>query len=224
MSKTYFISGIDTDCGKTMVTGLLAREMHKKGIPVITQKLVQTGSNEIAGDLQVHRNLMGIGLQDADLQKITCPYVFKFPASPHLSARMENTTIDVDVITQSTRYLNEKYDLVLLEGAGGLMVPVNDELLTIDYLRATGYPLILVSSSKLGSINHTLLSIEACLNRNIRIAALVHNHLPNENRLIAEESIVVLNKYLRCHSQETRFIECPEVQEGNYPELGCSWL
>ncbi len=88
---------------------------------------------------------------------------------------MEDTTIDVDVITQATGYLNEKYDLVLLEGAGGLMVPVNDELLTIDYLRATGYPRILVSSSKLGSINYTLLSIEACLNRAIRIAALVYN-------------------------------------------------
>jgi len=224
MSKTYFISGIDTDCGKTIVTGLLARELFQNGVKVITQKLVQTGSGEIADDLLEHRKMMGIELQEVDLEKTTCPYVFKFPASPHLSARMENVTIDTRLISQATRRLEGKYDLVLLEGAGGLMVPIKDDLLTIDYLKAEEYPLILVSSSKLGSINHTLLSLETCLHRNIPVAALVYNHLPNENTLIAEESIQVLKRYLLHKTPDTRFIECPEIRGESYPTLGCNWL
>ena len=85
MNTTYFISGIDTDCGKTMVTSLLARELYQQGINVITQKMVQTGSSEIADDLREHRRIMGIDLQKVDLDHTTCPYIFKFPASPHLS-------------------------------------------------------------------------------------------------------------------------------------------
>lgn len=224
MNKTYFISGIDTDCGKTMVTSLLARELYQQGINVITQKMVQTGSSEIADDLREHRRIMGIDLQKVDLDHTTCPYIFKFPASPHLSARMEQVTIDPEIISRSTKKLEEKYDLVLLEGAGGLMVPIQDDLLTIDYLQGKGHPLILVSSSKLGSINHTLLSLEACLKRKIPVTALVYNHLPNENQFIADESIQVLKRYLHKNSLATHWLECPEVNSANFPALGCSWM
>ncbi|WP_320167856.1 dethiobiotin synthase [Mangrovibacterium marinum] len=224
MNKTYFISGIDTDCGKTMVTSLLARELHQQGIKVITQKMVQTGSSEIADDLREHRRITGIDLQEVDLDHTTCPYIFQFPASPHLAARMEQTSIDPEVISRSTTKLEENYELVLLEGAGGLMVPIQDELLTIDYLQKEGHPLILVSSSKLGSINHTLLSLEACLNRKIPVAALVYNHLPNENQFIAEESMQVLKRYLHNNSPETHWMECPEVNGADFPALGCSWM
>ncbi|WP_163707277.1 dethiobiotin synthase [Mangrovibacterium lignilyticum] len=224
MSKTYFISGIDTDCGKTMITGLLARELYQNGIKVITQKLVQTGSGEIANDLLRHREIMGIDLQEVDLKKVTCPYVFRFPASPHLSARMENTTISPEFISQATKHLERTYDTVLLEGAGGLMVPIKDDLLTIDYLQAKGFPLILVSSSRLGSINHTLLSIEACLSRKIEIKALIYNHLPNEDSLIARESVDVLKRYLYHFSPKTHLMECPEVKGKSYPTLGCACI
>jgi len=224
MNKTYFISGIDTDCGKTMVTSLLARELYQQGINVITQKMVQTGSSEIADDLREHRRIMGIDLQKVDLDHTTCPYIFKFPASPHLSARMEQVTIDPEIISRSTKKLEEKYDLVLLEGAGGLMVPIQDDLLTIDYLQGKGHPLILVSSSKLGSINHTLLSLEACLKRKIPVTALVYNHLPNENQFIADESIQVLKRYLLNNSPKTHWMECPEVNGAEFPGLGCTWM
>ena len=219
MSQTYFISGIDTDCGKTIVTGLLARQLHLSGRKVITQKLVQTGSRVPADDLRVHRKMMGIGLQEVDRQKLTCPYVFSFPASPHLAARMENQTIDVEQITRATQMLAKTYDVVLLEGAGGLLVPLSDNLLTIDYLQSMGYPLILVSSSKLGSINHTLLSLEVCRKRDIEIKAVVYNHLPEENRLIADESCRFFQEYLNEHCPETFWLECPVVEGDDYPEL-----
>lgn len=213
MAQVYFISGIDTDCGKTLVTGLLARQFAQQGISTITQKLVQTGCTGISEDILEHRKIMGIDLQDVDKEKITCPYVFKFPASPHLASSLEKQVIDCDRITACTRELAKLYDIILLEGAGGLYVPIREDLLIIDYLQEMNYPLILVSSSKLGSINHTLMSLELCRSRNIQVKALVYDHFPNENNTLTEESRNVFKKYLHENSPKTVIIDCPEVND-----------
>ncbi|HKJ41990.1 MAG TPA: dethiobiotin synthase [Sunxiuqinia sp.] len=224
MRKTWFISGIDTECGKTIVTGLLARQLKKQGTKVITQKMVQTGCVGLSDDLLQHRKMMGIGLQEVDRQDLTCPYLFSFPASPHLAARLENQTIDLEKIASATRELEKRYEITLLEGAGGLLVPINDGWLTIDYIKATNYPLILVSSSKLGSINHTLMSLEVCRQWKIDIKAVVYNHLPDENVLVAVESVKVFKKYLAEHWPCTKMLECPVIEGEAYPELETDWM
>lgn len=178
--SVLFVTGIDTDIGKTYATGYLA-QMLLKNAPdnpnaVITQKLVQTGCTGIAEDLLTHREMMGLPLQDVDNNQITCPFVFDVPASPHLASRLENRVIDVEIITKSTQTLLQTYDTVLLEGAGGLMVPITENLLIIDYIAAQSYPVILVTSGRLGSINHTLLSLDALKQRNIPLHTLVYNH------------------------------------------------
>lgn len=89
------------------------------------------------------------------------PEIFSYPCSPHLASRIDGRPIDFDKIERATEELSRRYDVVLLEGAGGLMVPLTDELLTIDYIAQKEYPLLFVTSGKLGSINHTLLSLEA---------------------------------------------------------------
>ena len=90
----YFVSGIDTDCGKTFVTGSLARELMQSGFNVATQKLIQTGCEGISEDILVHRQLMGIEPQDYDRSGISCPIVFTHPCSPHLAAKIDNKGID----------------------------------------------------------------------------------------------------------------------------------
>ena len=82
------VSGIDTGIGKTYATGLIAKALLRQGKAVITQKIVQTGCEGVAEDILKHRHLMGIGLQDVDREGLTSPYVFRYPASPHLSGRM----------------------------------------------------------------------------------------------------------------------------------------
>ncbi len=94
MAQAFFISGIDTDCGKTFITGYIARNLHKNGVSVITQKLVQTGCELLSEDIEEHRRIMEISLQSVDINGTTCPYNFAFPASPHFSAQLENTEID----------------------------------------------------------------------------------------------------------------------------------
>jgi dethiobiotin synthetase len=193
------VSGIDTGIGKTVATGLFARHFAEAGVRTITQKITQTGCEGISEDIVKHRELMGIPLQEADLDGTTCPYVFCCPASPHLAAAMEGREIDIMTIRRSTFKLQKLFDLVLLEGVGGLLVPLSPELLFADYVRDAGYSLVLVSSSRLGSINHTLLSLEACATRHIPVRAVLYNRFFDTDEAIAIDTRKVIAAALKRH-------------------------
>ncbi|WP_350561431.1 dethiobiotin synthase [Psychrobacter sp. CAL346-MNA-CIBAN-0220] len=203
--SVLFISGIDTDIGKTYATGMIAKALKQQGIDVITQKLVQTGvaidsdSGEmgIADDIITHRQLMGIALQPCDFDYTTCPYRYEKPASPHLSAKLAGQTLNPELITSATRRLQAEYEVVMLEGAGGLLVPITEDLLTLDYIATQCYPVILVTSGRLGSINHTLLSLEAIKSRGLTVHSVVYNHIHNEDEQIAASTINFLQNYLQ---------------------------
>lgn len=207
-----FITGIDTDAGKSIVTGLIAKYLIEKSQSVITQKYVQTGCQGIAEDLLVHRRIMGTELFTEDKEGDTCSYLFKHPASPHLSAQMENIVIDADQFTKSTIKLSKKFNYVLMEGAGGLMVPLNTDTLLVDYIQQKGYPCILVSSSKLGSINHTILSLEVLKKRNINVIGLVYNQYPNSDPQITSDSEQMIQKFLQQYFPDAGFVSIPEIK------------
>ncbi|MFA7231796.1 MAG: dethiobiotin synthase [Victivallaceae bacterium] len=221
----YFITGIDTDTGKSYATGLLARYLLKLGKRVISQKLAQTGCQGISEDILLHRKLMGTELFSEDTAGLTCPYVFKFPASPHLAAELENKEINPQVITAATEKLQTVYDIVLLEGAGGLHVPLTRNYLTADYVQERGYPLLLVSSGRLGSINHTLLTLEAARNRGIRVAGIIYNLYPPADRTISMDSEKVMRAALKKYGFPEIIIEMPIVKTyAALPEIDFSPL
>jgi len=209
--KVYFISGIDTDSGKTFATGLIAKSLLDQGKIVITQKIAQTGCTDISIDILKHRELMGVDLFAEDISKITCPYCFSIPASPHLAAKLEGKTIDITVINKNTATLLSQFNYVLLEGAGGLLVPINDELFTIDFIKQQNYPLILVTSAKIGSINHTLLSIEACKNRGIELAGIVFNEFPEVLEAIRIDSREIIKTKLLNSYPHAFFTDIPLI-------------
>ncbi len=215
----YFISGIDTDAGKSIVTGVIARTLLQKGVHVITQKFIQTGCVGISEDILKHREIMGIPPQEVDRDGTTCPYVMTYPSSPHLAAEIDRVEIDVERIHRSTEKLAAAYDVVLLEGAGGLYVPVSRQYLTIDYIQEYKHPLILVSSSKLGSINHTLMSLELCRLRGIEVAYVVYNDFPNDSEWIKNDSITIIRQYLDEHFPDCHLLELPVVEGDKWPEL-----
>ena len=188
MSQAYFISGIDTDAGKSYVTGYLASLIMKEGKSVITQKFIQTGNTGFSEDIDLHRKIMGVEMLPEDLDHTTAPVIFSYPASAQLAARLDGREIDLAVIDEATRKLKERYDIVLIEGAGGLMVPVTDDFFTIDYVSSRRLPLILVANGVLGSINHTVLSLEAIKARGIELAALIYNEHFDTDRVIAEDT------------------------------------
>lgn len=215
----FFVTGIDTDAGKSMVTGVIARTLLHKGVKVITQKFVQTGCTGISEDILKHREIMGIAPLPVDEDGTTCPYVLTYPASPHLAAEIDKVDIDVTRIHMATEKLDSLYDVVLLEGAGGLYVPVKRDFLTIDYIAEYGHALILVSSSKLGSINHTLMSLELCRLRGIEVKYVVYNDFPGDSELIRNDSITVIRDYLDSHIPNCRLLELPVIVGGKWPEL-----
>ena len=191
--NVYFISGIDTSVGKTAATGAIAKALAQAGKRVITQKMIQTGCEQVSEDIEEHRRIQGIPFTEEDREGWTCPYIFSYPCSPHMAAAKDGRTIDLQVITQATERLRERYEYVLLEGAGGLMVPNDFQSLTIDYIRDQGYPLILVTSGKLGSINHTLLSLFVAEQYGIPVKAIVYNQYPHIDALIEANTL----EYLR---------------------------
>lgn len=198
MSAVTCISGIDTNIGKTMATGLMARALLVEGFSVITQKVVQTGCSGIAEDILQHRKLMHVELFPEDENGLTCPYVFRKPCSPHLAAKLEQTRIDTAKITTATESLAARYDHVLLEGAGGLMVPFCSEMTFLDYLQKQNYPIILVSSPRLGSINHTLSALELIKNREIELRGIVYNkHDASDETIFNDSRKVFLNALLQ---------------------------
>lgn len=209
-APVYFISGIDTGIGKTYTTGYLAKLWNEQGKRTITQKLVQTGNTDISEDIEQHRKMMQMGWFPEDESKLTMPEIFTYPASPHLATKIDGREIDFQKIADATRQLTEKYEVVLLEGAGGLMVPLTTELLTIDYIAEQKFPVILVSSGRLGSINHTLLSLEALKNRGLELFALAYNlNDESQDQLISKDTAEFLKNYLARHFPDAQWIDIP---------------
>ena len=210
--QIYFVSGIDTGIGKTYTTGYLAKLWFEQGQNVITQKLIQTGNDDVSEDIEKHREIMGRGWFAEDESKLTMPEIFSYPASPHLATQIDGRDIDFEKIENATQQLADKFDVVLLEGAGGLMVPLTTELLTIDYLVEKNYPIILVSSGRLGSINHTLLSLEAIQQRGLNLFAVAYN-LKDESQdpKISQDTAGYLKRYLNLHFPQTQWIDIPAL-------------
>lgn len=210
----YFVSGIDTDAGKSYCTAWLARELTAQGKRVITQKFIQTGNVGHSEDIDLHRRIMGTGYLPEDREGLTMPEIFSYPASPDLASRIDHRPIDFARIEQATQELARRYDIVLVEGAGGLMVPLRDEYLTIDYIVEKGYPLLFVTSGKLGSVNHTLLSFEAIAHRGIELHTLLYNLYPDvDDPIIRDDTRLYLQRHLARHFPSCRFLEVPRLDK-----------
>lgn len=211
MKGTYFISGIDTNIGKSYVTGILARNLMNEGVNVITQKMIQTGNVGYSEDIELHRQIMKCEPFEEDKDMTTAPQIFSYPCSPHLASRIDKRDVDIKAIEDATERLESKYDVVLLEGAGGLMVPVTEEFLTVDYIKKHDYPLIFVTSGKLGSLNHTLLNLKVIKDYGIRLHKLVYNLYPKADSVIESDSLEFIRNVLKRDFPETEFEVVDEI-------------
>ena len=213
--KVFFVSGIDTGIGKTMATGLMARSLASAGRDVITVKLVQTGNDGFSEDIDVHRAICGGIRFPEDDEGLTAPQIFKFPSSPLLAAALEGRTVDVEAISRAVRECAARHEIVLVESAGGLDVPLTEDMLSVDLAAREGWPLVLVSCGRLGSINHTLLSLEAAKARGMRVAGVVWNWCDG----------ATIRRYLSCWGFPPIVVRIPRFDVGGpYPEILLSGL
>jgi dethiobiotin synthetase len=205
-----FISGIDTDAGKTYATAWLQRHLINEGKSVITQKFIQTGNVGYSEDIDAHRRLSGTGPMPEDAEGLTAPQIFSYPASAQLAARIDGKDVDLNAIDHARNTLDQRYDVVLIEGAGGLMVPITDDFFAIDFVRTRNLPLSLVTNSHLGSINHTILSLEAIKSRGIKLHSVLYNtYFDSASPEIAADTRAFIARYVERNFPGTPIFDVP---------------
>lgn len=181
--RAIFVAGTDTGAGKTVVTGLLGRYLAEEGYSVVTQKWAETGNSGFSRDVRLHLRLMAKKKSEFEHNiSLMAPYTFKYASSPHLAARLEGKRISVSRIWKSLTGLVKDFDIVVVEGTGGLLVPLNEKWLLIDVIKKFRLPVLVVAENRIGVINHTLLSIEALRSRGIKIIGVIFNNTSKGGR------------------------------------------
>lgn len=195
-TKTFFITGTDTDVGKTIVTSGLASICCSGGLKTAVMKPIQTGTAKDHADLKkIHQLVPGL---EKIPNHLASPYVFKLPASPHLAAKIENQHIDPNIIKQAIIEIsNTETDILLIEGAGGVLVPLTENFTILDLLKDLQIPVILTASTRLGTINHTLLTIEALRHAKIPITGIIFNKMPNNSGIIEKDNVRIIEKFAK---------------------------
>ncbi len=179
MTKGFIITGTDTDVGKTFVTATLSLWLQDQGVNLGPMKPVQTGSvfrDNVwnAPDLDFTLSILGKS-PTPEHRKLMQPFCYETACSPHLAVPAGEMAPNCNAIVKTAMELASHHDAIVVEGAGGLMVPLNDGEMMVDLFTALQLPIILVARVGLGTINHTLLSIEALERRGLTIAGVVMN-------------------------------------------------
>jgi dethiobiotin synthetase len=184
----FFITGTDTEVGKTLVSGALIlklRHLNKNTLgfkPVVAGTYAGSGGQLLNEDLETLRIASHL---PADQQNL-CPYVLDTPAAPHLVAKDLGIDLELNTMVEAFVGIQTKSDWIVCEGAGGFLTPINDEEDLGDFAKAIDLPVILVVGMKLGCINHALLTCEAIKNKHLKIAGWVANTLSTEMSFIDE--------------------------------------
>ena len=173
--KGYFITGTDTDVGKTVVTAGLVAAFNKRGTPAVALKPIATGSDDgkkgVSPDTEFLMKHAAVALSK---EEVTV-YSYGPPVSPHIAAAHADERIDLDKVVNSIKKTAKKADLVVVEGVGGWLVPLNESETVADLAVALQLPVIVVVSIKLGCINHAALTMDAIRARGLKIAGWVAN-------------------------------------------------
>lgn len=177
LSKGVFITGTDTDAGKTVAAAAVLVSMLNAGIDAVPMKPVQTGatiksSGWESPDLEFCLRMADLHPDAAEIRDMV-PCIYKPACSPHLAAEKAGVAISFDRIRESFNRLLQKHERVVVEGAGGLLAPIDDSRTMVDLIAMLELPVILVARPGLGSINHALLSIRELRRSNLPLHGII---------------------------------------------------
>src|SRR5262245_38549324 len=182
-ARGVFITGTDTGVGKTVVAAALAFEMKRQGAAVGVMKPIETGISNARPSQSDAARLQAI-LESDDALGAICPFRFELPLAPQAAAQAERRQIDTTTIHRVYRLLSRRYEYVVIEGVGGVHVPLAPKVEVLDLVAKMKLPVVVVGRSRLGGINHALLTIEALRCRRIPIAAVILNQTaPTRSKL-----------------------------------------
>ena len=178
MAKTWFLTGTDTEVGKTVVSSALLQCAAQQGYKTAGYKPVASGSEWFSDEL---RNSDALTLQQYSTLELAYqhvnPYCFEAATSPHIVSKKMNQPIDFDVMSNGLSHLQQQANWVLVEGAGGWFTPLSDETFFSDWVIAEKLPIILTVGIKLGCINHALLTQQAIVQSGLTLAGWVANEV-----------------------------------------------
>jgi len=175
--KGIFITGTDTDIGKTIVTAGILRALRGEGLDVVPAKPIQSGA--VRSDVKLQSQDLALCLKAAKLNPaadeltLMSRYLFEPACSPHLAARMAGEQIEIPTIRRDLEMLASGHQGLVVEGAGGVIVPINEQQTMLDLMVALALPVVLVARGSLGTINHSLLSLQTLKNAGLDVLGIV---------------------------------------------------
>lgn len=188
-----FVTGTDTGVGKTVVGCAIAEALRRRGIDVGVMKPIETGVGA-QGPLDAIALIEAAGVNDPI--ELVCPQRFELPAAPNVAAAREGRSVDVPAIRATFQTLRARHAFLLVEGAGGLLVPISADFAMADLMAEMELPILVVARGTLGTVNHTLLTLEAIERRGLPLAGVVVSHGPRRISGAEEENLVALRELL----------------------------
>jgi len=201
MTRGFFITGTDTGVGKTVIAGALLLVIRSLGISVCGMKPIETGCMKSENVVQKAESrvkdtllipadgmfLKEIADMDDSIDVIT-PIRFEKPLAPFPASEIEGIPVDIDKIKKAFKDLLKKYDLVVVEGIGGLLVPIKRDYFVLDLAKDFELPIIIVSRPGIGTINHTLLTVNYAMKEGLNVAGIIINYSRPPEKTLAEET------------------------------------
>ena len=184
--KSLFVTATDTDIGKTYVCAGIAHSLKKLGIDVGIMKPFACGVKQKTGFSSKDLSILSNAINISDPEEFVNPFFFPIPASPYTAAKNLGVKIDIKHVMKCFRKLNKIHDVILVEGIGGIMTPILKDYAIIDLIKDLEANTIIVTSSRIGTVNHTVLTCNICKNMNIPIKGLIINNFGSTGYHISE--------------------------------------
>lgn len=187
--KGFFVTGTDTGVGKTIVSALVINVLRMQGLKTCAMKPFETGALR-EGEVLIPSD--GMFLKDAAQMEEPINYItplcLEKPLAPMIAAEIERVEIDITSVWKSYEYLKKRYEAIVVEGTGGIMVPIKRDYLVVDLIKDFGLPVLVVSRPGLGTINHTMLTLNELFRRNIPVRGIIFNYTAPPEGSLAEET------------------------------------
>lgn len=195
--RGLFITGTDTGVGKTYVACSILRELRQAGVRAGAYKPACSGAEVLPDGRRAWADVdaLAAACDEQFPRERICPQCLTAPLAPPAAAALEGRRVDEPLLAEGRDWWIGQVDFLLVEGAGGLLSPLGDDVLNADLAASLGYPVLVVAADRLGTINHTLLTVEAALARKLQVAGIVLNRLTADPDLSAESNYGQLQQH-----------------------------